>query len=173
MSSSRASELTFLNRLVWDKHLHGGNIRKNQDPDLHPPGPCPLCSEPDSLRHWTLECQHATIQHARTQQLAELAPATGPNRRCVRKHILQACLHLLTNHEYGHYLAIGQWPRPLQLALLTAIQAFLGDEIANLFLPSDYLTFRATIIKATRGILALGQALWLLQNLNFALHNGT
>jgi hypothetical protein len=60
-ASATAKEQAFLNRLMWDKHMHGGNLHKNSNPELHPPGPCPLCSQPDSLRHWTVECPHPPL----------------------------------------------------------------------------------------------------------------
>jgi hypothetical protein len=71
LATAPPSSLSFLNRLVWDKHLHGGNLHKNADPELHP-HPCPLCGNPDSLRHWTLECTHPDILSLRTQLMTAI-----------------------------------------------------------------------------------------------------
>ena len=53
-------------RLLYDKHVHGGNITKwKLPPPLFSPL-CPKCNLLDSQQHWITECQHHTQRQIRT-----------------------------------------------------------------------------------------------------------
>ena len=57
-------------RILWNKHMHGGNLGKN--PLFTDDTSCPLCGGADSQYHIIRECSHRTMQACRQKHIALL-----------------------------------------------------------------------------------------------------
>jgi len=86
-------------RIIFDKHVHGGNVDKWK---LKPPFSrlCPICQQPDSQTHWLRDCpgfHQVAMRHTLQDKLQDYYRSLGPDRRAARQFAQLMASHILTS----------------------------------------------------------------------------
>jgi hypothetical protein len=151
--TTNTTNRSLCNRLLFDKHWHGRNQAKaiKNDPVLHAlTSKCPLCVCPDSVQHWTTQCNHPRAQTIRKDTISKL-------RKLVRETAQLLPEHASTIHHFGNdYLSLVTGPNSapdIWRGLWTSNQL-------NTFSSSYYQFIPAPVIKPLKKLfLQLGRTL--------------
>ena len=97
-------------RVFWDKSWHGGNQAKgaNTPEDQQITAQCPLCHQPDSQRHWLLECQEPAVAAARRSYIAQIKRVAREEDNH-RRNIQEPIVDIAINHAQGEQVWTGMW----------------------------------------------------------------
>jgi hypothetical protein len=100
--------------------MHGGNRRKIGIDE----GLCNLCKQPDSARHWLLECSDPVATESRNRQKEQVEQhlATLVELDYTLQHFIRILAMCVTRHEDGHMHKVGMIPH----ARLSEIEEQLG-----------------------------------------------
>ena len=118
-------------RILYDKGWYGRHILKGidnlEDQDIPEDSLCPLCGQPDSLRHWLSECQHSAMVECRRDILESLPHPQGDKASDIFTRAISALIpRLLANtsepervwtSNFTHSLRCRMWsmvPRDLE-----------------------------------------------------------